>query len=312
MSGIILLTGATGFIGKSFLENALNNGWSVRVLTRNPGKWEPQHRVEVFEGDLAETVDWTNMLHGVDIIVNSAAELSDEKNMYAVNVEGPLRLLQASIQSSVKRWVQLSSVGAYGSIKTGVVNEMTQENPKGPYEVTKTQFDSLLVQHSKSYNIDYCIIRPSNVYGCQMRNNALRHILSALKIGLYTYIGRPGASANYVHVDDVVQALILCLNHPKAANQIYIVSAWETLEIMINNLADGIEVDRPSKRISLRLAILLSRLQFIPRWPLSPSRVHALSNRSKYSTEKIENELGWKLTKPVDTGMLEFSISNKK
>ena len=101
-----------------------------------------------------------------------------------------------------------------------------------------------------------------------------------------------------------MQALELCVVHSKAANQTYIVSAWETLEEMVSGLAAGAGLTPPSQRIPLGVATFLARvMQWCPHWPLTLSRIQAMSLRSKYSTKKIESELGWKLTVPVKEGM---------
>ena len=117
-----------------------------------------------------------------------------------------------------------------------------------------------------------------------------------------------GASANYVHVNDVVQALDLCAHHPRAADQIYIVSAWATLEDMVSGLSAGAGVTTPRRRIPMNLAMFLAlTMQWWPRWPLTVSRVQAMSVRNRYSTKKIEKELGWKLTVPLKKGMRDFA-----
>ena len=251
---------------------------------------------EVYNADLVDDCDWQRMLKGVDIIVHAAAEIRNENMMTLVNLDGSLRLLNAAIDAGVKRWVQISSVGAYGPIYRGFVDEQWRDCPVGLYEKTKSDFDLALLERSKHTNLEACIIRPSNVYGTDMRNESIRQMLSAIRKGLFSFIGSKGASANYVHAEDVVQAIELCLHHPKAANQTYIISAWATIEEMVGGLALGAGLNYPSRRIPIYLAIMLANaMKWHPRWPLSVSRVQALSSRARYSTKKIENDLGGKL-----------------
>jgi len=304
---MILLTGASGFIGSSFLRLALARGHHVRVVTRSPEKWRSECNVEVFCGDFETMRDWRRAVRNVDVIVHAAAEIIDMSKMPAVNIHGPDRLLQEAVKSGVKRWVQLSSVGSYGPIESGLVSEDSPDNPSDPYEVSKAAFDRILKQASQDRGIEVCIVRPSNVYGPGMRNQSIEQMLSAMRKNFFAFVGPEGASANYVHVQDVVQALDLCVNHPKAANQTYIVSAWATMEEMVSGLASGAGLNPPSRRIPLRVATVLAKaMQWWPRWPLTLSRVQAMSSRSRYSTKKIEKELGWKLTVPVKEGMREF------
>lgn len=304
----ILLTGASGFIGSAFLRRALDQGWDVRVLTRRPKDWPSKAGLEVFEGDLANTKDWEGAVLGVQVVVHAAAEIKDPALMPMVNVQGPSRLFDAAIKAGVKRGVQLSSVGAYGPVNAGVVTEEWVDRPAGPYEVSKTEFDGILKHAAINHGIEICIVRPSNVYGPGMRNQSIRQMTNGVRKGLFAFIGPPGASANYVHVDDVVQALALCVEQPQAAHQTYIVSASATIEDMVSGLVAGADIPPPKLRISLPMAKCLAVLfQWIPRWPLTMSRVQALSTRSRYSTEKIERELGWRLSVPVNQGMRQFA-----
>ena len=305
---MIFLTGASGFIGSQFLHLALKRGCQVRVLSRDPGQWANNTSFEVYEGDLSHEINWTRALIGVSVIVHMAAEIYDKNAMQSVNFDGSFRLLNAAIDAGVHRWVQLSSVGAYGAVQDGLVDEHWDDYPVGLYEKTKSDFDLALIEASKRTHLEVCIVRPSNVYGPNMRNQSIQKMLNAIQKNLFAFVGPEGASANYVHVQDVVKALDLCVRHPQAANQTYIVSAWSTIEELASGLAIGVGLNPPSRRIPLRVATLIARMmQWWSRWPLTLSRVQAMSLRSRYSTEKIEKELGWKLTVPVKEGMREIA-----
>lgn len=307
-SRLMLITGASSFIGAAFLKRALTMGWHIRVLTRKSINWPSQPGLEVVDGDLVSTQDWSRIVADVHVIVHTAAEIKDSALMQAVNVVGPTQLLNAAVNAGVKLWVQLSSVGAYGVVKEGVVSEDWSDHPAGPYEVSKSEFDEVLKRTSSDEGINICILRPSNVYGPGMRNQSIWQMINAIRKGIFAFIGSPGASANYVHVNDVVQALELCVERPQAANQIYIVSAWATMEDMVSALSAGAGVAPPKHRMPLLLARCLAGLfKWMPRWPLTLSRVHAMSIRSRYSTEKIERELGWRLSVPVKEGMQKFA-----
>ncbi len=307
VKGVVALTGATGFVGKSLIPALLADGWSVRVLTRNSKKFENVHGVDIFEGDLAVTEDWSSFVSGVDILINAAAELNKPELMMPVNVEGPQKLLKAAIAAGVGRWIQLSSVGAYGQLRNGLVDELTPEIPVGQYEKTKTLFDQLLIKQYKKLNFDVCIIRPSNIYGPQMVNQSLFLMARMISRGLFTYIGPFGSSANYVHVDDVVRALILCAKSKEAAGKTYIVSNWTTFENLVISMSKALEVMPPSRRISLVLALFLSQImRLLPGSALTKGRVLAMSSHVRYSTLKIERELGWRASVPVGFGVFEL------
>ena len=101
--GIILLMGASGFIGSAFLKYSVLHNWRVRVVTRDTAGWLRQNGVEIVQGDFTKTSDWDKAVQGVDVVVNAAAEVKDPTLMRAVNVLGPERLLNASVRAEVKR-----------------------------------------------------------------------------------------------------------------------------------------------------------------------------------------------------------------
>jgi nucleoside-diphosphate-sugar epimerase len=290
------------------LAQLLSAGWKVRVLTREPQKWTESAGVDVFAGDLVETHDWSGFLKGVDVVIHAAAEIRQPEVMMAVNVQGPERLLNAALAAGVRRWVQLSSVGAYGPIFEGCVDELTPERPVGPYEKTKTLFDQLLRDAAKQSQLQVCIVRPSNVYGPGMVNQSLFQMMGMIRRGWFAYMGPAGASANYVHVNDVVSALLLCAALPQAAGKTYNVSDWTSIEELVEAMARGMGVSAPTRRLSLGLMMLLARsLQWMPRWPLTVARVRALSGRARYSTQRIEEDLGWRVSVPVAQGMYQLA-----
>ena len=128
--------------------------------------------------------------------------------------------------------------------------------------------------------------------------------MKLLKKRLFFFIGPKGASANYVHVDDVINSLMLCISSPQAINQTYIVSNWSSMEEMICAMCSELNVSIPKIRIPILLAKFISFLMcWLPQWPLTTNRIDALSNRSRYSTEKIERELGWKPKIPISVGI---------
>jgi nucleoside-diphosphate-sugar epimerase len=290
------------------MAQLLSAGWKVRVLTRKPQKLTESASVDVFTGDLVETHDWSGFLLGVDVVIHAAAEIRQPEAMMAVNVQGPERLLHAAVAAGVRRWVQLSSVGAYGPIFEGCVDELTPERPVGPYEKTKTLFDRMLRDLSSQSQLQVCIVRPSNVYGPGMVNHSLFQMMNMIRRGLFAYIGPAGASANYVHVNDVVSALLLCASSQQAAGKTYNVSDWASIEGLVEAMARGMGVAVPTRRWRLSFMLLLAMsLHWIPRWPLTVARVRALSGRARYSTRLIESDLGWRVSVPVVGGMQELS-----
>ena len=304
MGPLIAVTGSTGFIGSSIIKACINAGYRVRVLTRNQVSHALIDDVETHTGDLLTTDDWSAFVFGVDIIIHTAAELSNPDTMEAINFLAPKKMSEAADLAGVKLWIQLSSVGVYGNVKAGLVNENNVENPQNLYEITKWRFDDWLKNTRNRRKMFFCILRPSNVYGPEMLNQSLYRLMKNIKNRRFVFLGNSGASANYVHVEDLVKAIMLCMTNPIVYNNTYIVSVWAPIESMIAGLSEGLKANKPILRIPEFLARFLATvLKSFPEWPLTDSRIDALTKRVRYDTAKIEDQLGWSASITIETGM---------
>lgn len=291
----ISITGATGFIGKLLVKKHLDLGDDVHVLTRDSKKhFEYREQVQIHIGDLSNLGSLSKFVKNADVLYHCAAEISDESKMRLINVEGTQNLIQASL-GEIRHWVQLSSTGVYGHVYSGRINEQQVYNPTNEYEKTKLESDFLVVAAAEKNNFSYTLLRPSNVFGYQMSNQSIFQLVKMVDKGFYFFVGPTGASANYVPVEDVVEALYLVATNPNAKNKIYIISSWCTLEVFISNIAKALNKRNPTLRFSIPIINGIARLtSFVPKNPLTVSRVNALSNRVIYETFKIEEELGFK------------------
>lgn len=304
---IVAITGGTGFIGQRLAAHHLAAGDTVRILTRSDVRC-PREGEILYHGDLTDPgFDPQEFLDGADLLYHCAGELRDKPRMRATHVEGTRRLLDAF--PGTGRWVQLSSVGAYGPRRSGVVLETDEPKPVGEYEKTKTEADALVIEAGVR-GLDYVILRPSNVFGAHMPNHSLTQMARMVKKGLFFYIGRPGTSANYVHVDNVVDALIRCARTPAARGRIYIVSDWCDLETLVATLSRLMSCRMPILRLPEPLVrVIVSFCSAIPRFPLTLARVDALTVRSHYSTENLERELGYHTLVSLEDGLKEMLSS---
>ena len=308
---MIAITGAGGFVGQHLIKRCLDEGLKVRVLTRENNPYYESLGIEVFVGDLRTTSDWSSFLCGVDIIINAAAEIKNPNLMQAVNINGPKKLLEAAINVGVKHWIQLSSVGAYGrNVNTNMVNVVNDEDictPVNEYEITKTSFDLALISAAKASSITYTILRPSNVVGSNMPNQSFKRLVREISKGRFFYIGSREAISTYVHVDDVVEALILCALHPKAKNQVFNLSndckLSDIVEIITRSNGGHNKVmcfpDRPLRFIVKILSNFISL-------PLTENRINSLTSKVSYPTDKIKKYLGFTPKKSIPDFAVEY------
>jgi len=299
---LILLTGAKGFIGSRLLSRLCESGHKVKLVTRTTCECEFSG-VEIVHADLTNPdTDFDLLLSGCDVVFNCAGEIHDEKLMRSLHVDATERLVAAASRlASEERpihFVQLSSVGAYGPARgvARVVNEQTSENPQGVYEETKTIGDSRVAKNRSNAFFSYTILRPSNVFGQSMTNNSLRQLGRIVKKGLFFYIGsaKKDSVATYIHVDDVVSALMLCGFDRKAKGEIFNLSNDCALSDLIDGMADAQQVSHPKWSLPeapLRLIVsIANRFLYLP---VTQARIDALVARTSYPSTKLRDTLGF-------------------
>jgi nucleoside-diphosphate-sugar epimerase len=306
-----LVTGASGFIGKQLTLRLLNLGFSVRVLTRSSRSSFPED-VEVVIGDLiTPDASLESLLSDCDFIFHCAGEIRNISTMNSLHVDGTRFLLgllknrASNISGARLRWVQLSSVGVYGppipyADMERVVSEDSPINPVGEYEKSKSKSDELVINAGCENLIDYSILRPSNVIGVQMRNSYVFELIKTVKKSLFFYIGRKGSIATFVHVDDVVSALVQCAISPHARNQIYNLSYDCTLESVIARISSYLGV--PTPRLRIQESLIRVSVKAISKFvdiPLTKSRIDSLVSRTHYPAIKIIRDLNFIFSRPM-------------
>lgn len=302
------ITGATGFVGRRLVGLHVARGDNVRVLTRGGAvASDLPAGVARHTGDLlGPSATLRGFANGLDVLYHCAGEARDEARMADVNVQGTRNLVEAAA-GRVGRWVQLSSVGAYGPRRTGVITEDEPLRPKGVYEVTKTEAELLVMAGANRFGFSCCVLRPCKIMGIGMRDRSLYRLFSFIAGGRFFYIGRPGALLNYVHVDDVARALVVCGTHPVAAGRVYNLARQSTVEDFVACAAAAIGCPPPQLRLPEGPVRLLARLTaWLPGNPLTVGRLNGLTSRLTYSSERVATELGFRFEKTIEQGVREL------
>lgn len=272
----------------------------VRVLSRQSPEDARLQGCHLYPADLTvKDCDLHSFVDNADVLYHCAGDVSDASRMRALHVDGTRRLLEAA-SGAIGHWVQLSSVGVYGPRRAGTITESEVERPEGPYETTKAAADSAVMRAG----ISYSVLRPSIVFGAKMPNTSLRQMMRLINRGLFFYVGEPGSSANYIHVNNVVHALHLCGNEEASAGRVYNLSDWRTMESFVGTIASDLGRRAPSLRAPENLVRLAARsIGRVPGVPLSQTRVDALTNRSTYDTGRIQRELGFATITTMEDGL---------
>ena len=216
-----LITGATGFIGQRLIANINGN---IRVLSRN--KYLNYDTVVCdFEKDLIPD----STLFGVDIVFHLAGIAHDvnykakAQDIYQkVNVDATIRLAELAVKSNVRRFVFVSSVKAGGGgASDRCATEIDQGIPEGVYGETKREAELELLKLGKESGMHVAIIRPSLVYGLNVKGN-LKLMLSGIKKGWSPPLPETGNKRSMIHIDDLVRAILLVADDDRANGEIFI------------------------------------------------------------------------------------------
>ena len=303
---IVALTGGAGFVGRALVARlaVAPDVTEIRVLTRR----EAPAGTRGFRGDLTTGVP-ADFLDGADVLFHCAGEVRREEAMRALHVDGTRRLVDAAA-GRVTRWVQLSSVGAYGRRQMeGAVSESSPLNPEGEYEVTKVEADLLVQGAAAGGAFAAATLRPSIIFGPGMPNRSLAQLIAVVRRGIFGRVGARPATANYVYVDDVADALVLCGTSPRASG-VYNLSDDRPMDDFIAAVAAVLGRPAPTRRLPEGPLRILARLGGrLPGFPLTESRIDALTRNVRYPSLRLREELGFAFGVGVEEGLRRYVSS---
>ncbi|WP_317847626.1 UDP-glucose 4-epimerase family protein [Pseudomonas sp. HTZ2] len=233
----ILLTGITGFVGRAVARRLLQDGHRLRAAVRrnSPGDFDD---IEVVKFDQLEDHDWSTALERQDVVVHCAArvhvmnEQSQDplSEFRRVNVEGTLNLARSAARVGVKRFVFISSikVNGEGTLPGKLFFADSVVSPLDPYGISKREAEEQLLALADVSGMEVAIIRPVLVYGPGVKANFLS-MMGWLERGIPLPFGAIHNKRSMVALDNLVDLISICVLHPAAANQIFLVSDGEDL-----------------------------------------------------------------------------------
>jgi len=308
----VLVTGASGFIGRLLCRELTDTGFEVVALLRSPlqGPWR-----SVVQADLGKTGISGSDLQGVDTIFHLAGKAhtrprtaEEEADYETVHVRGTQTLLEAARIAGVRCLVLLSSVKAMGEGGDTVWNEETPCLPQNSYGITKLAAERLVLGSGLSCPV---VLRPTLVYGPGSKGN-LALMLRAAKKGLFPAITFPPNARAMIHASDVVQACLLAATHPGACGQTYILTdgqeyaTGQILDWIWECLGSGPRVRIPFGVVQAAAFFgdMLERLGV--RAPLNRDMLAKLVGTARYSSAKIRQELGFAPARNLRQGIREM------
>lgn len=220
----VLVTGASGFIGNRLVKQLDEMEVSIRLLSRkNQSDYETI--ICDFEHDSVpysalESIDTVFHLAGFAHDLRPGGEIED---LYRkINVNSTIQLARLSLKATVKRFIYVSSVKAGGRpFMNKCNNENDQNEPDSIYGKSKREAEINLIKIFKGSNIHLSIIRPSLVYGPDLKGN-LKSMLSGIEKGWFPPLPETGNKRSMIHVDDLIRAILLVAIDKKTNGEIYI------------------------------------------------------------------------------------------
>jgi len=208
----IIITGATGFIGRNLLEDYDFSHFDVTLITRDLSKLESfskKKKYKFVKADLNDLESLCKAFENQDILINLAAEVRDSSKLEETNVLGTNNIIEAIKRSTIQKVIHLSSVGVVGegyNVDRLVVNENHPPDPKNEYERTKFISENLLLSASNDLGFQFIVFRPTNVFGEFHPFNALLNLMKHIKNnGVLFY--QKGAVVNYIYVKDLTHII---------------------------------------------------------------------------------------------------------
>lgn len=228
---MIFVTGASGFVGRGLVSRLAAQG-SLKVSLRQISGGFPES-VEVVQAELVPDQDWSTSLAGVDVVIHCAARvhvMSEQSEdplaeFRKVNVKGTLNLAGQAAVAGVKRFIFVSSVKVNGE-GTGFGRSFKANDvaaPLDPYGISKLEAEQGLRVLAAETGMEVVIIRPVLVYGPGVKANFLS-MMRWLNKGVPLPFGAIYNKRSLVALDNLVDLIVTCIDHPAAANQTFLVS----------------------------------------------------------------------------------------
>lgn len=280
----ILITGASGFVGQHLLEDIDPGRFDVTVISREPAKKMRvlPNGVKVLQADLNDADSLIKAFAGIDVLINTAAEVRNVEKLEQTNVQGTKNLIRAITENKISKVIHLSSVGVVGmqySSKAKRIDELAACDPKNEYERTKLESEKLLKHASAEQGFDLVILRPTNVFGEYHPFNALlnmmKHVAAEKPVVLSS-----GAIVNYVYVKDLSGAILSCLDNGKMKGTFNVGEAL-SLDVFTSMIAEQLNAKKKIIRVPGFLINFIDALGW--------RKLNAVSNKVEYDDSALKN-----------------------
>lgn len=292
----VLLTGATGFVGQALVRRLVGDVVSVVAAVRRAVQIEGAQVVAV--GDIGSQPDWHTALSGVDCVVHLAARVHVMREQVAdpllefrrVNVGGTLALARQAAEAGVRRFIFVSSVkvNGEGTVPGRPFAADDVPAPVDPYGISKLEAEQGLLAVAAETPMEVVIIRPVLVYGPGVKAN-FRSMMTWLRKGVPLPLGAIHNQRSLCALDNLVDLIKTCLDHPAAAGQVFLVSDGEDLSTPELLRRMGAALGKPARLLPVPAVWLDGAARLIGRKDVLPRLCGSL----QVDIDKTRRVLGW-------------------
>ncbi|WP_282384421.1 MULTISPECIES: SDR family oxidoreductase [unclassified Pseudomonas] len=305
----ILVTGATGFLGRSLVQHFSNfPDISVVAALRNVNAKFPEIVTVTRVSDIGDDTNWRESLTGVDVVVHAAARVhvmqedsaQSIEAFRAVNVKGTLCLARQAVAAGAKRFIYISSIKVNGeaTLLGHAFSASDTPLPSDAYGISKYEAEQQLMQLAQTGAIEVVIIRPVLIYGPGVGAN-FRQMMSWLTKGIPMPFGSVHNLRSLVSLDNVVDLVSTCVDHPHAPNQVFLVSDDE--DVSTTQLMQRL-LTFLGKKIWL-VPVPVSLLKFFARLVGRGAVAQRLLGSLQVDIKKNRELLGWRPPFTLDEGL---------
>jgi nucleoside-diphosphate-sugar epimerase len=297
----VLVTGATGFVGRVLCPMLENGGWTVIRAVRTPREGG------IAVGDIGPDTDWRAALDGVAAVVHLAARvhvMRDATNdplahFRAVNSAGTANLARQAAQAGARRLVYLSSIKVNGeSTDASPFRPDDPPHPQDPYALSKWEAEQALCRIGADTGLEVVVLRPPLVYGPGVKANFLR-LLGLVGRGLPLPLGAVNNRRSLLYLDNLIDAIEVCLTHPAAAGKTYLLSDGTALSTtdLLRHLAAAL--GKQPKLIAVQPRLLRIAAQLTGK----SAEAARLLDSLEIDCTAITRELGWQPPYSTEQGL---------
>ncbi|HYH52576.1 MAG TPA: NAD-dependent epimerase/dehydratase family protein [Solirubrobacterales bacterium] len=299
MPSRVFITGASGFIGRALAARLRGRGDEVRGVDL-----VADEAAGVLAGDIRVPGEWQEAMAGCDVVVHTAALVSNAFGLEAswrLNVLGTRLALEGAARAEAGRFVHFSSVRAFSDVDfpDGVGEEHPVRTNGNPYVDTKVASEQVALQAHAAGEVPVTVIRPGDVYGPGSRPWTVLP-LAEIRANRFALPAMGRSVFSPVFVENLVDGVVLAIDQPQAAGQVYVLSdgvgvtTKEFFGHYFRMLGRRGPICLPTPvALALAKANELTYRFRSETTEVNPATIHYLTRRGTYSIEKARRELGF-------------------